>query len=130
MIQRIAPSFTAAAAGLGTAMAMSLTLGLALSSPALAGDAESCHFHGSKAASQDTITGCAAKRQQALVASGKIDKSWQAIKPASIEQVDGQRGKEWKLSYKNPAALDKTKDTLFLFFTLQGNFIAANFTGK
>lgn len=104
--------------------------GLALSLPAFAGDAEDCHFHGSKAASTETVSGCAVKRQQALIANGKIDKSWQAIKPAAPEQVDGQRGKEWKVTFKDSAAADKTKETLYMFFTTQGNFIAANFTGK
>jgi Family of unknown function (DUF6488) len=104
--------------------------GLALSPPVFAGDAEDCHFHGSKAASQETVSGCAVKRQQALIVSGKIDKSWQAIKPASFEQVDDQRGKEWKVTFKDPAAADKAKENLYMFFTAQGNFIAANFTGK
>lgn len=103
---------------------------LAFSVPAFAGDAADCHFHGSKAVSQETIAGCAIKRQQALVASGKIDKSWQTIEPASFEQVGGQRGKEWKVTFNDPAAADKAKETLYLFFTAQGNFIAANFTGK
>ncbi len=70
------------------------TSALALSLPAFASDAEDCHFHGSKAASQETVSGCAIKRQQALITGGKLDKSWQAIKPAAFEQVDGQRGKE------------------------------------
>ena len=104
--------------------------GLALSLPALAGDAEDCHFHGGQAATQETVSGCAIKRQQALISGGKIDKSWQAIKPASFEQVDGQRGKEWKVTFKDPAAADRAKETLYMFFTAQGNFIAANFTGK
>lgn len=38
--------------------------------------------------------------------------------------------KEWKLSYKNPAELDATKQTLFVFYALSGNFIAAHFNGK
>ena len=103
---------------------------LAFSLPAFAGDAADCHFHGSKPASQEAVSGCAAQRQQALIASGKIDKSWQVIKPASFEQVDGQRGKEWKVTFKDAAAADKTKENLYMFFTVQGNFIAANFTGK
>ena len=104
--------------------------GLLLSLPAVAGGSEDCHFHGSKAATQDVVATCAVKRQQALISSGKIDKSWQAIKAGSFEQVDGQRGKEWKVTFKDPAAADKAKETLFMFFTQQGNFIAANFTGK
>jgi len=104
--------------------------GFALAAPAKANEEGDCHFHGSTPASQDTVSDCSMKRQQALVANGKIDKSWQAIKPASLEQVDGKRGKEWKVTFKDPAAADKAKDTLYMFFTAQGNFIAANFTGK
>ena len=104
--------------------------GFAFVAPAFAGGAEECHFHGKQAASQETVAGCALKRQQALIASGKIDKSWEAIKPANFEQVDGQKGKEWKVTFKNPSAADKTKENLFMFFTVQGNFIAANFTGR
>lgn len=59
-----------------------------------------------------------------------VDASWQVIKPASFEQVDGQRGKEWNVTFKDPAAADKAKEMLYMFFTAQGNFIAANFTGK
>ena len=66
---------------------------LAFSLPAFASDADDCHFHGSKPTLQNTVSGCAVKRQQALITSGKIDKSWQAIKPPAFEQVDGQRGK-------------------------------------
>ncbi len=104
--------------------------GLMLSLPAIAGGAEDCHFHGTRAATEEVVATCAGKRQQALINSGKIDKSWQTIKPASFEQVDGQRGKEWKVTFKDPAATDKTKENLYMFYTAQGNFIAANFTGK
>ncbi len=106
------------------------TAALAFSLPAFASDADDCHFHGSKAASQETVSACAVSRQKALITSGKIDKSWQAIKPATFEQVDGKKGKEWKVTFTDPAAADKTKETLYMFSTAQGNFIAANFTGK
>lgn len=103
---------------------------LTVSFPAFASDAEDCHFHGSAAATQETVSGCAVKHQQKLVASSKIDKAWLAIKPSTLEQVDGKRGKEWKVTFKDPAAADKSKENLYMFFTAQGNLIAANFTGK
>ena len=104
--------------------------GFALASPAFASDAASCHFHGSKPAAQETVSACAVQRQQALIASGKLDMTWQAVKPTSLELVDGTRGKEWKVMFKDPAAADNAKQTLYMYFTAQGNFIAANFTGK
>ncbi|MBY0368848.1 DUF6488 family protein [Pelomonas aquatica] len=103
---------------------------LSLSAPAFAGGEGDCHFHGSTPAKAETVSGCAVKRQQQLIASGKLDKSWQAVKPAAPEQVDGQKGKEWKVTFKDAAATDKSKETLYMFFTPQGNFIAANFTGN
>lgn len=103
---------------------------LSLAAPAFAGGDGDCHFHGATPAKAETVAGCAVKRQQALIAGGKIDKSWQAVKPAAPEQVDGQKGKEWKVVFKDTAAADKSKENLYMFFTLQGNFIAANFTGN
>ena len=103
---------------------------LTLSLPVFASDAADCHFHGSAAATRETVSGCAVRHQQKLVAGGKVDKSWLAIKPSTLEQIDGQRGKEWKVMFKDPAAADKTKEILYMFLTVQGNLIAANFTGK
>ena len=33
-------------------------------------------------------------------------------------------------SFKDVASKDKAKETLYMFFTAPGNFIAANFTGQ
>ena len=90
----------------------------------------SCHFHGSKPAAEATVLGCAQQRKEALVKAGKIDAPWQAIKHDKVEAVDGKKGKEWKVTFKDPAAKDKAKETLYIFFTAPGNFIAANFTGQ
>lgn len=89
-----------------------------------------CHFHGSKPATEAVVTDCANKRRDALVKAGKLGASWQATKPEAVALVDGKKGKEWKVSFKNPAATDKNKQTLFVFFSHPGNFIAANFTGE
>jgi Family of unknown function (DUF6488) len=100
-------------------------------SPSVHADAGGrCHFHGSKAASETTVTGCAQQRVEALVKAGKLDASWQQVAAPRLEQVDGKKGKEWKLSYRNPAVSDPSRQTLYLFFTMPGNFIAANHTGQ
>ena len=98
--------------------------------PALADAGGSCHFHGSKPATEAVIIGCAAQRKASLIKDGKLDASWQSVQPAKPESVDGKKGKEWKVTFKNPAVTDKTKETLYMFYTLPGNFIAANFTGQ
>ncbi len=101
------------------------------SAGAYAGEGEGCHFHGNKPASETTVIDCATRYKNQLVAGDRLDKSWQAVsKQDKIEQVDSKRGKEWQVTFKNPAATDKTKDTLYLFFSLAGNFIAANHNAR
>lgn len=108
-----------------------VTLALLLPmAPAWADPGGSCHFHGSKAATPETVTGCATQRKAQLIKQGKLEASWESAKPSAPVQADGKKGKEWKLTFQNPAAADKGKQTLYMFFTLPGNFIAANFTGQ
>ena len=112
-------------------IASAFAASLLASTGAYAGADASCHFHGSKPASETTLIQCATQYKDKLVEGGKLEKSWQAVsKVDKLEQIDGKRSKEWKLSFRNPGAADKTKDTLYLFYTLPGNFIAANHTGQ
>ncbi|MGB4059716.1 MAG: DUF6488 family protein [Burkholderiaceae bacterium] len=97
---------------------------------ASAGEGGSCHFHGSKPATEGMVKDCAEQRRANLVKGGKLDASWGSAKQEAIELTDGKKGKEWKVRYTNPAAADKAKQTLFVFFAHNGNFIAANFTGE
>src|SRR5215207_3786278 len=87
------------------------------STPALADATGSCHFHGSKPATEQLAIDCADKRKDALVTSGKLPKSWLGVKMEKAQLVDGKNGKEWRVSYKDPAAADKTKETLYIILT-------------
>ena len=107
-----------------------LVAALGATPAAFAGGDSDCHFHGAKPATEATVLGCAAQRKESLVGSGKIDKAWQAIKHDKAEMVDGKKSKEWKVTFKDAAAKDKSRETLYMFFTLPGNFIAANFAGQ
>jgi len=108
-----------------------LTLTTAFWTPAaFASEGGSCHFHGSKPAAEATVIGCATQRKDALVKSGKLQPSWSAVKLEKIETVEGKKGKEWKVTFKDAAAKDKSKETLYMFFSPPGNFIASNFTGQ
>lgn len=108
----------------------SLVATLAFAPQAMAGEGGSCHFHGSKPATEAVVKDCANQRRAALLKGGKLDSSWSSAKQEALELIDGKKGKEWKVRYSNPAAADKTKQTLFMFFSHSGNFIAANFTGE
>lgn len=97
---------------------------------ALADKGSSCHFHGSKPATEAVVSDCAQQRKAALIKAGKLEATWQTAPQDKAELVDGKKGKEWKVSFKNPAAADAAKQTLYIFFSQPGNFIAANHTGK
>jgi Family of unknown function (DUF6488) len=111
---------------------MSIIASAALLSPsaALAGEGNGCHFHGYKPAAESVVLECADQRKAALIKSGKIDASWTAIKPEKPELLDKKLSKEWKITYKDPKAKETNKQSLYMFFTPAGNFVAANFTAQ
>lgn len=90
------------------------------------------HDHGH---SHDTMTEAAAQEQAAkkvseLVAKGKLEKSWGALKPAKTYQKTFAKGPEWVVEFVNEAASDASKRTLYVFFDMSGHYLAANFTGN
>lgn len=100
------------------------------SDPVTAGPGGSCHFHGSKTTTDAVVIDCATQRKNELIAKGKLDKTWQSVKHDKAELVEGKKGKEWRVTFKDATAKDKAQETLYMFFTAPGNFVAANFTGQ
>lgn len=111
-------------------MAATLAAGMVIAGAAMAGESGPCHFHGKKVAAEETVLTCAMERKELLILDGKIDASWEGIEHDRIALVDGKKGREWLVTFVNPAGADKAKEKLYMFFTAPGNFIAANFTGK
>jgi hypothetical protein len=107
-----------------------LTVSFFAAPSAFAGAGGGCHFHGHAPVKEVLVVGCASDYKDSLASKGKIDASWKSVKLDKAEMVEGKKMKEWKLTFKNPAEKDVNKQTLYLFYTLTGNFIAANFTGK
>ena len=107
-----------------------LTAALFAAPSAFADSGSSCHFHGNAPIKEAVIADCASKKKDALASGGKIEASWKLVKLEKTEAMEGKKAKEWKLTFNNPTAKDATKQTLYLFYSLTGNFIAANFTGK
>ena len=103
---------------------------LSFTSLAMAAEGGGCHFHGNLPAKETIVVDCANKQKATLIKKGKLDASWNSVALEKAEKIDGKESKEWKLSFKNPAVADKSKETLYMFFTLSGNFIAANYSGK
>lgn len=71
----------------------------------------------------------AEKQVKGLIEGGKLDKSWSGIKAAGAHQKDAGNGPEWVVTFKNAKAEAK-KQTVYVFYTLTGTYVATNFTGQ
>ncbi len=100
-----------------------------MTAPAFSG-ADHEHSHSQGPISEEVAKQEATKQVSELVSKGKVDKSWSGIKPAKAYQKTFKKGPEWVVEFANSAASDKAKQTLYLFYTLDGHYMAANFTGK
>jgi hypothetical protein len=88
------------------------------------------HGHAHTAISaQDAISKATAKIKQ-LAAAGKIDKSWAKISASSSEKKVFSHDPEWVITFKNDKVSDAKKQSLYLFYSTDGHYIAANYTGK
>jgi hypothetical protein len=111
-------------------LALTIAMMGALPSRALADPGSTCHFHGSRPASEQTVMQCANIRKNTLIKAGKLDKTWSSAKNDSVALVKGKNGLEWRVVYTNIDEPNSEQNTLYLFFTPPGNFIAANFSGN
>lgn len=104
-----------------------------LSAPAMAGsghDHDHGHNHDHGPVSKGVASSKAVKKVEQLVNKGKIDASWSGVQPASVEQKTYANGPEWVITFKNNKVNDSSKQTLYLFYSLDGHYIAANYTGQ
>jgi len=85
--------------------------------------------HEHKSISSDEAAFRASMKVSQLVQKGKIEASWEGLGAATVEQKTYQHGPEWVIIFKNDKASDMKKRTLYLFFSMDGHYIAANFTG-
>lgn len=86
--------------------------------------------HSHNPVSQLTAEETAIKSVAKLVDKGKIDKTWKSIGVAKSEKKEFSGHKEWVISFKNTNISDSSKQTLYIFLSLTGEYIAANFSGK
>lgn len=86
------------------------------------------HSHGP--ISSEKVINKATDKVTTLIESGKLDKSWADVKVVGATQKTFANETEWVVTFKNEKVSDVTKQTLYLFFTLDGAYIATNFTGK
>lgn len=88
------------------------------------------HGHSHDPVTQLQAEEAAKKNVARLVKKGKIDKSWQTIGVAKSEKKKFGKNMEWVVSFNNKNISDPKKQTLYIFLSLTGNYIAANHSGK
>ncbi|NOZ55022.1 MAG: hypothetical protein GXP08_18100 [Gammaproteobacteria bacterium] len=88
------------------------------------------HSHSHTPVSQSQAEATAIKNVIRLADNGKIDKSWKSIKVMKTEQKTFNEHLEWVVVFENKTLNDPAKQTLYVFLTLGGEYLAANYTGK
>lgn len=86
--------------------------------------------HSHAPVSKEVAAGMAEEKRDQLVQSGKLDKVWSGVAVSSTEQKTFAKGPEWVITFRNNAVADPAKRTLYLFYSLDGHYLASNFLGK
>ena len=87
------------------------------------------HGHSHAPATQSQAETVASEIVMQLAEKSKIDASWKSVKiEKSLKKKFGDN-LEWVVSFKNEKITDPDKKTLYIFLTLGGEYIAANYTG-
>lgn len=109
-----------------------ILLSLALSLLSLTASAGAGHDHGPSTppVSQSQAEAVAAEAIATLIYKGKIDSSWKSVKVVNAERKVYAGNTEWVISFKNETVTDPAKQTLYIFLTQGGEYIAANYTGE
>jgi len=88
------------------------------------------HSHSHTPVNQEKASTNATQIVTALVNRDKLDKSWNAITASSVEKISVKGNPEWMIIFINKNITDTNKQKLYVFLTLGGDYIAANFTGN
>lgn len=102
-----------------------------MTTSAYAGPGGAGHSHGPAIPVSETqAIANATKVVSTIVKEGKLDASWGEVKDAKVEKKKNQYGQEWVVSFNNPKESDTEKKTLYVFLTLDGQYLGANHSGS
>jgi hypothetical protein len=109
-----------------------LTIAIALFSGSVLSGSGHDHGHGHshEPVTQQQAEQIASRMVSSLTKNGVIDKTWGGTKVEKSEQKTFDGRPEWVVSYKNEKVSDLQKRTLYIFLTLTGEYLAANYTGQ
>ncbi len=88
------------------------------------------HGHSHAPVSQSQAERVATENVVRLADSGKIDASWKATAVMNTEKKNFGGELEWVVTFKNEKIDDREKQTLYIFLTMDGKYLAANYTGN
>lgn len=107
-------------------LSLSLTL---FSMVAIAGSGHG-HGHSHEPVNKTTANSKATKIVASFIKQKTLDKSWAGTTVNSSEKKTFDGRQEWVVSFVNEKVTDVKKRKLYVFLTLSGDYIAANYTGK
>lgn len=88
------------------------------------------HSHGNTPVNQEKAVINATEVVSGFVTKNKLDKSWGFIKASSVEKNVFKGNSEWVIIFINDKIAAPDKQKLYVFLTLSGDYVAANYTGK
>jgi hypothetical protein len=80
--------------------------------------------------SKTTIKNNAKKKVQKLVLEKKVPKSWKSVPISKIGKTHYGNTDDWVVGFDNLKIKDKSKQTLYIFVSVHGKIMGANYTGK
>ena len=107
---------------------LSFTLAL-VSTLAIAGGGHG-HGHSHEPVNQATANSKATRIISNFIKQKTLNKSWAGTTVSSSEKKTFNGKQEWVVSFVNEKVEDTKKRKLYVFLTLSGDYIAANYTGK
>lgn len=108
----------------------SIILALSPATLLAGGNHDHGHSHSHEPVSKAQAEQVAIKSVAQLIENGKIDSSWKSAGVAKSEQKQFGSKLEWVISFANDKISDPKQQTLYVFVTLTGEYLAANYTGK
>ncbi len=88
------------------------------------------HGHSHSPVNQKAANAIATKIIASFIKQKTLDKSWASTTVSSSEKKTFNSKQEWVVSFINEKVSDAEKRKLYVFLTLSGDYIAANYTGK
>ena len=80
--------------------------------------------------SKISVEKIAKKEVKRLASKKKIPKSWKSMPISKIGKTHYGDTNDWVVGFYNPKNKDKTKRTLYIFVSVKGKVVGANYTGK